>query len=167
MDSGLDGGGETDDERLADEEEEEEAQDLSLRALALKREEDAVFGKWPWRLFNRHVSIRDLFTTFASLTRPGYHLFRLILVAVITSVSGGGGMLNLCCVVVALMTRTTTNFNDIFSTFILYVPCLRYVLVLLGLFTGIVYCLTYVLGNQKLCILYGSGINIYSLGTKG
>ncbi|KAI0757598.1 hypothetical protein C8Q80DRAFT_1134355 [Daedaleopsis nitida] len=27
------------------------------RAAALRREEEAVFGKWPLRMFNRHVSI--------------------------------------------------------------------------------------------------------------
>lgn len=60
VDSGLDGGGEADDETLAggsyDIDDLDEAENLSLRALALKREEDAVFGKWPLRLFNRHVS---------------------------------------------------------------------------------------------------------------
>ncbi|KAH8101524.1 hypothetical protein BXZ70DRAFT_933720 [Cristinia sonorae] len=58
VDSGLDGGGETDDERLMggdyDDGDLDDVEDMSLRALALKREEDAVFGKWPWRLFNRH-----------------------------------------------------------------------------------------------------------------
>jgi len=58
VDSELDGGGETDDERMLageyEDEDLEEVEEMSLRALALKREEDAVFGKWPWRLFNRH-----------------------------------------------------------------------------------------------------------------
>lgn len=57
VDSGLDGGGEADDERVGDgEDTDEEADEESmLRASALKREEEATFGKWPWRLFNRHV----------------------------------------------------------------------------------------------------------------
>jgi len=39
----------------ASEDEESDAQEeRALRAAALRREEDAVFGHWPWRLFNRH-----------------------------------------------------------------------------------------------------------------
>ncbi|KAI0358816.1 hypothetical protein OH77DRAFT_1420298 [Trametes cingulata] len=30
------------------------AEERSMRAAALRREEEAVFGKWPWRIFNRH-----------------------------------------------------------------------------------------------------------------
>lgn len=60
VDAGLDAGGDADDERLEEGEfessDEEAERDHALRAAALKREEDAVFGKWPWRLFNRHVS---------------------------------------------------------------------------------------------------------------
>ncbi|KAI0369915.1 hypothetical protein BV20DRAFT_967257 [Pilatotrama ljubarskyi] len=29
-------------------------EERSMRAAALRREEEAVFGKWPWRIFNRH-----------------------------------------------------------------------------------------------------------------
>ncbi|KAI0328005.1 hypothetical protein GY45DRAFT_1255967, partial [Cubamyces sp. BRFM 1775] len=29
-------------------------EERALRAAALRREEEAVFGKWPWRIFNRH-----------------------------------------------------------------------------------------------------------------
>ena len=59
VDAGLDGGGEADDERLIEgefESDDETEPDGALRAAALKREEDAVFGPWPWRLLNRHVS---------------------------------------------------------------------------------------------------------------
>lgn len=65
VDNGLDGGGEADDERPRlingeyEDDDLEETEELSLRALALKREEETVFGKWPWRLFNRHVSLRE------------------------------------------------------------------------------------------------------------
>ena len=31
-------------------------EERALRAAALRREEEAVFGRWPWRIFNRHVS---------------------------------------------------------------------------------------------------------------
>ena len=60
VDAGLDGGASADDERAvdgedADSEDEEAHGDIAMRAAALRREEDAVFGKWPWRLFNRHV----------------------------------------------------------------------------------------------------------------
>lgn len=60
VDAGLDGGASADDERAvdgedADSEDEEVLGDIAMRAAALRREEDAVFGKWPWRLFNRHV----------------------------------------------------------------------------------------------------------------
>ncbi|KAI0344234.1 hypothetical protein BDW22DRAFT_1406626 [Trametopsis cervina] len=56
VDSGLDGGGDADDERpVGDDESDEETDvDSALRASALKREEDATFGSWPWRLLNRH-----------------------------------------------------------------------------------------------------------------
>ncbi|KAH9855841.1 hypothetical protein C2E23DRAFT_723140 [Lenzites betulinus] len=42
-----------------EEDEEARAEELApeeraLRAAALRREEEAVFGKWPWRIFNRH-----------------------------------------------------------------------------------------------------------------
>ncbi|OBZ79325.1 hypothetical protein A0H81_00190 [Grifola frondosa] len=40
--------GEGEDSRILDPEE------RSLRAAALRREEEVVFGKWPWRLFNKH-----------------------------------------------------------------------------------------------------------------
>ncbi|KAI0638855.1 hypothetical protein C8Q77DRAFT_1043799 [Trametes polyzona] len=36
------------------EEEEMGTEERALRAAALRREEEAVFGKWPWRIFNRH-----------------------------------------------------------------------------------------------------------------
>ncbi|KAI1790454.1 hypothetical protein LXA43DRAFT_890924 [Ganoderma leucocontextum] len=41
------------------EDEDEDSQGMSgeertMRASALRREEEAVFGKWPWRIFNRH-----------------------------------------------------------------------------------------------------------------
>ncbi|KAI0089852.1 hypothetical protein BDY19DRAFT_941123 [Irpex rosettiformis] len=60
VDAGLDGGASADDERVGDgedmdSEDEEGRGDIALRAAALRREEEAVFGKWPWRLFNRHV----------------------------------------------------------------------------------------------------------------
>lgn len=59
VDAGLDGGGDADDERVVEDEfedsDEEMGQESALRAAALKREEDAVFGQWPWRVFNRHV----------------------------------------------------------------------------------------------------------------
>ncbi|OSD05675.1 hypothetical protein PYCCODRAFT_1443075 [Trametes coccinea BRFM310] len=29
-------------------------EERAIRASALRREEEAVFGKWPWRIFNRH-----------------------------------------------------------------------------------------------------------------
>lgn len=68
VDTGLDGGGDADDERLEEGEfessdDEEVERDRTLRAAALKREEDAVFGEWPWRLFNRHVSILSFVTS--------------------------------------------------------------------------------------------------------
>lgn len=60
VDSTLDGGGEADDEGAVDGEmedsDEEPEPDSAMRAAALKREEEATFGKWPSRLFNRHVS---------------------------------------------------------------------------------------------------------------
>ena len=50
------------------ESEDEEAQGMgqeerALREAALRREEEVMFGRWPWRVFNRHVSpsiFRDL-----------------------------------------------------------------------------------------------------------
>ncbi|KAL1940681.1 hypothetical protein VTO73DRAFT_8116 [Trametes versicolor] len=49
-------------QRSYTEEEEEETQteeelgpeERAMRTAALRREEEAVFGKWPWRIFNRH-----------------------------------------------------------------------------------------------------------------
>ena len=38
----------------------------AARAAALRREEEVVFGKWPWRIFNRHVSMSPRFTDCAS-----------------------------------------------------------------------------------------------------
>ena len=32
-------------------------EERAMRAAALRREEEVVFGRWPWRIFNRHVSI--------------------------------------------------------------------------------------------------------------
>jgi hypothetical protein len=53
VDSGLDGGGVADDERAADGEDVDSEDEISVdRAAALKREEDATFGAWPWRLLN-------------------------------------------------------------------------------------------------------------------
>lgn len=58
VDAGLDGGRDADDERLLEGEyedsDEESERDHALRKAALQREEEAVFGSWPWRLFNRH-----------------------------------------------------------------------------------------------------------------
>ncbi|GJE94217.1 hypothetical protein PsYK624_103850 [Phanerochaete sordida] len=58
VDAGLDGGRDADDERLLEGEyessDEESERDHSLRKAALRREEEAVFGPWPWRLLNRH-----------------------------------------------------------------------------------------------------------------
>ena len=50
------------------EDEDEDSQGMSeeertMRASALRREEEAVFGKWPWRIFNRHVSARPSFSS--------------------------------------------------------------------------------------------------------
>ena len=59
VDSGLDGGGEADDEAAVDGEmdssDDETEAENTLRAAALKRQEEATFGRWPWRVFNRHV----------------------------------------------------------------------------------------------------------------
>ncbi|PSR71114.1 hypothetical protein PHLCEN_2v12960 [Hermanssonia centrifuga] len=58
VDPELDGGGDADDEGVTQTEAEldsEEEEERALREAALKREEDAVFGQWPWRIFNRHV----------------------------------------------------------------------------------------------------------------
>lgn len=35
-------------------------EERTARAAMLSREEEAVFGKWPWRIFNRHVSARPV-----------------------------------------------------------------------------------------------------------
>jgi hypothetical protein len=49
-------GGMTDDEWAADREDVDSEDEISVdRAAALKREKDATFGAWPWRLLNRHV----------------------------------------------------------------------------------------------------------------
>ncbi|KAK7688088.1 hypothetical protein QCA50_008458 [Cerrena zonata] len=69
VDSGLDGGGVADDERgprgilvrnhyvsLDDDDDEVSEEDRARRAAALRGEEDAMFGKWPWRIFNKQVS---------------------------------------------------------------------------------------------------------------
>lgn len=53
-----------------------------LRAAARKSEEQVMFGKWPWRVFNRHVC------------PPQFHLFAHPLQLFF---SGGGGRLNLSC----------------------------------------------------------------------
>ncbi|OJT11583.1 hypothetical protein TRAPUB_11892 [Trametes pubescens] len=53
-------------QRSYTEEEEDETQteeelgpeERAMRTAALRREEEAVFGKWPWRIFNRHVGLR-------------------------------------------------------------------------------------------------------------
>ncbi|EKM60443.1 uncharacterized protein PHACADRAFT_246386 [Phanerochaete carnosa HHB-10118-sp] len=58
VDAGLDGGRDADDERLPEGEyedsDDESERDHTLRKAALRREEEAIFGPWPWRLFNRH-----------------------------------------------------------------------------------------------------------------
>jgi hypothetical protein len=58
----------------------------------LKREEDMIFGKWPWRAFNRHVSRSFL---------PQLQLIYIIEPDVIFS--GGGTNANLYYVVVAMI----------------------------------------------------------------
>lgn len=73
VDAGLDGGLVADDERPAmlegeNYDSEIEEDDAALQAAALKREEEAVFGKWPWRIFNRHVSF-SCQAIFASVIR--------------------------------------------------------------------------------------------------
>lgn len=66
VDTGLDGGREADDERLMEGEYEDSDEDSvredALRKAALKREEEAVFGPWPWRLFSRHVRLHYFMT---------------------------------------------------------------------------------------------------------
>ena len=87
--------------------EDEDAREMSedertMRASALRREEEAVFGKWPWRIFNRHVSA----------------LVHLGLLLCSTAPSGGGGMLSLYYAVVVLTTRTTRSSDsslDVYS----------------------------------------------------
>ncbi|CAL1697080.1 unnamed protein product [Somion occarium] len=102
VDSGLDGGGMADDERPRvlggrfEDEDEEEAEERALRAAALRREEEAVFGKWPWRLFNRHLTLIFYLSLFPRL--------RCALMY-----SGGGSTSSLCSVVVARTTRTMKN----------------------------------------------------------
>ena len=54
-------------------------------ASGLKREEDIVFGRWPWRIFNRHVS--------TTVQLPGR-------VLTLFSYSGGRTSVNLCSVAV-------------------------------------------------------------------
>ncbi|KAL4244489.1 hypothetical protein ABKN59_009345 [Abortiporus biennis] len=39
---------------IEDEDEVGEDDERAMRTAALRREEEAVFGKWPWRIFNRH-----------------------------------------------------------------------------------------------------------------
>lgn len=55
VDAGLDGGMDADDEgaRLLDDE--ADGQGDAIRAAALEREKDMMFGPWPWRVFNKHV----------------------------------------------------------------------------------------------------------------
>lgn len=55
VDAGLDSGMDADDEgaRLLEDEIDEAGQ--AMRAAALEREKEAMFGPWPWRIFNRHV----------------------------------------------------------------------------------------------------------------
>jgi hypothetical protein len=56
VDSGLYGGGIADDERAVDGEDIDSEDEISVdRAATLKREEDATFGAWLWRLLNRHI----------------------------------------------------------------------------------------------------------------
>lgn len=76
------------DEGGSDDAEVNEDEEPSSRAAALRREEEQVFGRWPWRLFNRHVSSLTLLLTMTKI-------FMLYYVH-----SGGGGTLSLSCVVV-------------------------------------------------------------------
>jgi hypothetical protein len=56
VDCGLDGGGVADDERAADREDIDSEDKIKMDyATTLKREENAMFGAWPWRLLNWHV----------------------------------------------------------------------------------------------------------------
>ena len=79
VDSGLDGGGVADDERaprgilvhsnyvsLDDDDDEVSEEERVRRAAAWKSEEEAMFGKWPWRIFNKQVSSRIFFFTSIS-----------------------------------------------------------------------------------------------------
>ncbi|KAI0771042.1 hypothetical protein BD413DRAFT_604700 [Trametes elegans] len=45
---------EEEDEDVEVAEDELTPEERALRATALRREEEAVFGRWPWRIFNRH-----------------------------------------------------------------------------------------------------------------
>lgn len=83
---------------------EDDGEDRAMRAAALRREHDAVFGKWPWRLFNRHVS-----AAVSSYTDADARVC-----------SGGGGRSSLCCVVAALTTLTTTIDDDTYC--FAYIP---------------------------------------------
>ncbi|KAI0809074.1 hypothetical protein BC629DRAFT_1086600 [Irpex lacteus] len=82
VDAGLDGGASADDEGVADgevdSEVEETHRDITLRKAALRREEDAVFGKWPWRLFNRHV--RPRFRDIEVMLTPSF-IYSVVVVA--------------------------------------------------------------------------------------
>ncbi|KAH9891243.1 hypothetical protein C8Q73DRAFT_116072 [Cubamyces lactineus] len=85
------------DDRLSPEE-------RALRAAALRREEEAVFGRWPWRIFNRHVSALASFS--ASLgCDVDVDVARVCC-------SGGGGTSSLCCAAVARTTRTTRSSDN-------------------------------------------------------
>lgn len=91
-------------------------EERTMRASALRREEEVVFGKWPWRIFNRHVSAR-----FPFLPAPAYGVS-----------SGGGGMSNLFFVVVLMMnTRISSLYLDrplpistFHSPFNMHPPCM-------------------------------------------
>jgi hypothetical protein len=48
-----------------DVEEDNDAELDRLRAASRKSEEQVMFGKWPWRLLNRHVCVRQLFVCVA------------------------------------------------------------------------------------------------------
>lgn len=87
VDSGLDGGGMADDERgprgilvrnhyvsLDDDDDDVNEQDRVRRAAALRSEEEAMFGKWPWRLFNKQVSWKILLIR-PLLSTPLFSLF--------------------------------------------------------------------------------------------
>jgi hypothetical protein len=115
VDAGLDGGGDADDERLLEgdyeDSDDEAGPENALRKAALKREEDAVFGKWPWRLFNRHVRTM---------------LFRLFFISNMLFCSGGGGMLNPFYAHVALTILITKNDHDILWKIYQNIVCLAY-----------------------------------------